>query len=89
MQSYTNNYDANGILLQADLRSDCYHPFNPGNVLGYNPTTGKTTGARPQYDPNDPLRKILLAPAPGALYKGTIDPTKQTPTNPATTSTGS
>ena len=40
-ESYTNNYDQNGNLLQADLRSDFFHPLNPGNVLGYSPT-GRT-----------------------------------------------
>ncbi|HEY2541514.1 MAG TPA: hypothetical protein VGH92_00530, partial [Gaiellaceae bacterium] len=69
VQSYANNYDANGNLLQADIRTDWYHPFNPGNALGYSPTLTYQA----QYDPNDPLRKILLRPGTGALYKGAID----------------
>ncbi len=78
IQSYTNNYDQNGVLLQADLRSDYFHPLNPGNVLGYDPTTAKRSGTTfALYDANDPLREILLTPGSGALYKGTIDPTTQ------------
>ena len=78
IQSYTNNYDQNGILLQADLRSDYYHPLDPGNVLGYDPTTGKRTGTTfALYDANDPLREILLTPGTGTLYKGPIDPSLQ------------
>ena len=69
VQSYANNYDANGNLLQADIRTDWNHPFNPGNVLGYSPTLTYQA----QYNPNDPLRKILLTPGTGALYAGTID----------------
>ncbi|HEY3922827.1 MAG TPA: hypothetical protein VGL76_12045 [Gaiellaceae bacterium] len=74
IQSYTNNYDVNGNLIQADLESDYYHPLDPGNALGYNPVASKRSGADfALYDPNDPLRKILLTPVSGALYKGPID----------------
>ena len=78
IQSYTNNYDQNGVLTAADLRSDYLHPYNPGNVLGYDPTTGKRSGTTfALYDANDPLREILLTPGTGALYKGPIDPSLQ------------
>ena len=73
-ESYTNNYDQNGNLLQADLRSDFFHPLNPGNVLGYNPVT--TIFAL--YDTQNALRKVLLTPVTGALYTGPIDPNLQT-----------
>ena len=59
VQSYTNNYDADRRpAYGADLRSDYCHPFNPGNVLGYNPTTARVPGAvRPErpaaQDPAD------------------------------------
>ena len=78
IQSYTNNYDQNAVLLQADLRSDYLHPFNPGNVLGYDPSVAKRSGTTfAQYDANDPLREILLVPGSGALYKGPINPSLQ------------
>jgi len=55
--AYTNNYNQNGAKLNSTLiESDFAHPFNPGNALGYNPTTTKFD----LYDANDPLRKILL-----------------------------
>ena len=69
VQSYANNHDATGKLVAADIRTDWYHPYNPGNALGYSPTLTYQA----QYDPNDPLRKILLTPGTGALYKGAID----------------
>ncbi|TMC80709.1 MAG: hypothetical protein E6J08_09445, partial [Chloroflexi bacterium] len=63
--SYTNNYKPDGTQINASLiESDFAHPFNPGNVLGYSPTTTKFA----QYDANDPLRKILLT-ANGSLSK--------------------
>ncbi|HEX4527586.1 MAG TPA: hypothetical protein VH108_12695 [Gaiellaceae bacterium] len=62
--SYTNNYNQDGTLQAAFLKSDFNHPYNPGNVLGYSPT--KTYQA--QYDPNDPLREVKLT-ATGALWK--------------------
>ena len=69
VQSYANNYDANGVQLNtAPIETDFYHPFNPGNALGYNPTLTYQA----QYDPNNPLRKILLT-STGALYEGTIN----------------
>ena len=65
--SYTNNYDMNGVKLNgAAIRSDYLHPFNPGNVLGYNPTTTKFA----LFDATSALtvlRKTLLNPANGAL----------------------
>ena len=78
IQSYANNYDQNAVLLQADLRSDYLHPFNPGNVLGYDPSVAKRSGTTfALYDANDPLREILLVPGSGALYKGPINPSLQ------------
>jgi Ca2+-binding RTX toxin-like protein len=62
--SFTNNYDQNGTRIASHQESDFAHPFNPGNVLGYSPTTTKFD----LYDANDPLRKILLT-ATGALSK--------------------
>jgi hypothetical protein len=63
--SYVNNYNLAGTKLNAaPLQSDYAHPFNPGNVLGYNPTTTKFA----LYDANDPLRKVLLTPT-GTLSK--------------------
>jgi hemolysin type calcium-binding protein/Big-like domain-containing protein len=69
IESYANNYDANGNPLATDLRTDWYHPYNPGNVLGYSPTNT----FQAQYSQSNPLRKILLVPGTGALYAGTID----------------
>jgi len=47
------------------------HPFNPGNPLGYNPTTTKFA----LYDANDSLREICLTTT-GTLSKtGTISAT--------------
>lgn len=40
-------------------------PINPGNVLGYNPATGEFAA----YDEYDPLRKIMLHPDTGELWK--------------------
>ncbi|HKS60779.1 MAG TPA: hypothetical protein VJT13_03715, partial [Xanthobacteraceae bacterium] len=56
--SYVTNYDEFGNKLGVAIRSDFAHPFNPGNVLGYNPATTKFA----LYDADDPLRKILLTP---------------------------
>jgi Ca2+-binding RTX toxin-like protein len=40
--SYVANYDQNGNKLSAvAIESDFSHPVNPGNILGYNPTTTK------------------------------------------------
>ncbi|MCL5735095.1 MAG: hypothetical protein M1274_05810, partial [Actinobacteria bacterium] len=66
--SYTNNYNkTTGAQLNAvPIESDFAHPFNPGNVLGYNPSTTKFA----LYDANDPLRTILLDPSNGSLWKG-------------------
>jgi Ca2+-binding RTX toxin-like protein len=66
--SYTNSYDANGNQLNATpIESDFFHPFNPGNVLGYQ-TSGPNATKFALYDANDPLRTILLTPT-GALSK--------------------
>ncbi|WP_157100266.1 hypothetical protein [Rhodoplanes sp. Z2-YC6860] len=54
--SYVTNYNQAGVQIGGLIRSDYAHPVNPGNVLGYNPTTTKFA----LYDANDPLRKILL-----------------------------
>jgi Ca2+-binding RTX toxin-like protein len=62
--SYVTNYDQVGVKIGVAIRSDYAHPFNPGNVLGYNPTTTMFA----LYDANDPLRKILLN-ADGTLSK--------------------
>jgi hypothetical protein len=62
--SYTNNYNQDGTLQASFLRSDFDHPYNPGNVLGYSPTTTYQA----QYDPNDPFREVKLT-ATGALWK--------------------
>jgi hypothetical protein len=40
-------------------------PINPGGVLRYNPTTGEFAA----YDEYDPLRKIMLHPDTGELWK--------------------
>jgi hypothetical protein len=58
------NYNQNGVQVGGLIASDFSHPVNPGNVLGYNPTT--TLFAL--YDPNDTLRKVLLT-AGGGLSK--------------------
>jgi len=66
--SYTNSYNPDGSRINLGappLESDFARPFNPGNVLGYNPTTTKFH----EYDANDPLRKILLNAADGSLSK--------------------
>jgi Ca2+-binding RTX toxin-like protein len=62
--SYVTNYTQAGVIIGVPIRSDYAHPVNPGNVLGYNPTTTKFA----LYDANDPLRKILLTPT-GTLSK--------------------
>jgi Ca2+-binding RTX toxin-like protein len=62
--SYTNNYNQDGTLQAAFLRSDFDHPYNPGNVLGYSPASTYQA----QYDPTDPLREVKLT-ATGALWK--------------------
>ena len=64
MVSYVTNYTQAGAPIGGPIRSDYAHPVNPGNVLGYNPTTTKFA----LYDANDPLRKILLTPT-GTLSK--------------------
>jgi Ca2+-binding RTX toxin-like protein len=64
-ESYTNNYNQAGQKLNATpIRSDFFHPVNPGNVLGYNPVTTKFD----LYDATDTFRKILLTPT-GTLSK--------------------
>src|SRR2546426_2674374 len=63
--SFTDSYNQAGTKLNAaPIQSDFFHPVNPGNVLGYSPTTTKFD----LYDANDALRKILLT-ATGTLSK--------------------
>jgi len=63
--SYTNRYNSAGTQQNSTpIESDFGRPFNPGNVLGYNPSTTKFA----PYDAADALRKILLT-ATGALSK--------------------
>ena len=65
--AYTDNYSQTGTQLNASrIESDFFHPYNPGNVLGYSPTLTYQA----QYDPNDPFRKITLTTS-GALDKTT------------------
>ena len=64
MVSYVTNYTQAGAPIGVPIRSDYAHPINPGNVLGYNPTTTKFA----LYDADDPLRKILLT-STGTLSK--------------------
>ena len=65
MLSYTTNYDnATGAQIGTVTESDFSHPFNPGNPLGYNPSTTKFA----LYDANDSLREVLLTPT-GTLSK--------------------
>jgi Ca2+-binding RTX toxin-like protein len=62
--AYANVYSQAGVLTAAHVQSDFTRPYNPGNLLGYSPTT--TIFA--QFDANDPLRKITLNPN-GSLNK--------------------
>src|SRR6185437_6766159 len=77
--AYITNYDASGNLIgmtsnssingavtasRLVVESDFYHPFNPGNPLGYDPATTKFA----LYDAADPLREILLT-STGTLSK--------------------
>jgi len=62
--AYANVYSQAGVLTAAHMQSDFTRPYNPGNLLGYNPTT--TIFA--QFDANDPLRKVTLN-ANGSLNK--------------------
>ncbi|MGY4311159.1 Ca2+-binding RTX toxin-like protein [Bradyrhizobium sp. JR3.5] len=67
--SYAPKYGSDGTPIGL-YEIDYYHPFNPGNVLAFNPTDpdGKfthpkiagRTGEFALYDENDPLREILL-----------------------------
>src|SRR5712691_3465996 len=76
--SYTNRYISNGTKINgAPLESDFARPFNPGNVLGYNPSTTKFH----EYDANNPLRKVMLN-CDGSLFKGTVP--SGCPTEPST-----
>jgi len=61
--SYVNNYNQARVKIAGPDRSDYSHPVNPGNVLGYSPTTTKFA----LYDANDRCAN-LLTPA-GALSK--------------------
>jgi len=71
--AYTNNYDMNGVQLNLNgpLRSDWYHPYNPGNVLGFNPATAQFAlwnGTPPRVNPRT---KVMLDPNTGALCTDT------------------
>jgi Ca2+-binding RTX toxin-like protein len=57
---YANNYNQDGSPAGTALRSDFDHPLNPGNALGYNPTSTLLA----QYDPASPRGAIML---PGDL----------------------
>src|SRR5262249_38089277 len=70
--AFTNNYNDAGARIASHLESDFAHPLNPGNPLGYQ-TAGANATKFDLYDPNDPLRTILLT-GTGTLSKtGTGD----------------
>ncbi len=68
--AYTNNYNLNGDQLNAaPIQSDWYHPFNPGNPMGWVPlganlhgNAGRATqiGKAVYFNTEDPRRKIML-----------------------------
>ncbi|HEX6350970.1 MAG TPA: Ig-like domain-containing protein, partial [Candidatus Dormibacteraeota bacterium] len=66
--AYTNNYDLNGVQLNAKpLRSDWYHPYNPGNVLGFDPVSSYFAlwnGKPPRVNART---KVMLDPTNGNL----------------------
>jgi VCBS repeat-containing protein len=64
--SYVQAYDANNNLTGV-AESDYYQPYNPGNVLRFNPSTGQFA----LYDEFDPRRKVLLNPDGTANKTGT------------------
>jgi Ca2+-binding RTX toxin-like protein len=67
--AYTDEYGDNGTKLNPEpTESDFAHPYNPGNVLGYQ-TSGVNATKFDLYDADDPLRKILLDPTDGTLNK--------------------
>ncbi len=64
--SYAPTYDASGNP-NGIVKIDFNHPFNPGNVLAFNPidvngqhANAQRAGEFALYDEYDPLRKILL-----------------------------
>jgi len=66
--SFAPTYDANGNPIGL-VETDFTHPFNPGNVLAFNPidvngqhSNRARAGEFALYDEYDPLRKILLNP---------------------------
>ncbi len=63
-QSWATHYDASGNIIGTPARSDYSRPYNPGNVLGYNPATTKLA----LYDALDARREILLT-GDGTLSK--------------------
>jgi Ca2+-binding RTX toxin-like protein len=85
LTAYTNNYDMNGQLIRAVIESDWAHPFNPGNVLGWNPSASTTAGPGNKFalfDPSDPRRKVMLngdgslcklTPSTGCAYAWILD----------------
>ncbi|WP_020680160.1 DUF4347 domain-containing protein [Marinobacterium rhizophilum] len=75
-EAYGQTSNADGNPDGGVVRIDFDRPFNPGNVLHYNPydvsslryDASRPAGEFALYDENDPLRKILLTDA-GALSK--------------------
>jgi hypothetical protein len=69
---YADNFDMNGIAVNAAaLRTDFYHPSNPGNAMGWFPLADNGNGNAARalmagkasyFDPEDPRRQIWLNP---------------------------
>jgi hypothetical protein len=71
VSGFANNYDMNGVQLNTSvIETDWYHPFNPGNPMGFNTTSSQLS----YFDPNDPRREIMLN-ADGSLCKWTAPAT--------------
>jgi Bacterial Ig-like domain/RTX calcium-binding nonapeptide repeat (4 copies) len=70
LPAYTDNFAMDGTQINAaPIETDFYHPFNPGNPMGFNPPAGTVHGNAARatdadkldyFDPSDPLREILL-----------------------------
>ena len=68
--AYTDNFAMDGTQVNTALiETDFYHPFNPGNAMGFNPPVGDIHGNAARateadkldyFDPTDPRREILL-----------------------------
>jgi Hemolysin-type calcium-binding repeat (2 copies). len=66
ISGYADTYNQAGTQTNtAPVETDFSHPYNSGNLLGYNPTTTKFA----QYDANDPLREVFLNATNGSLDK--------------------